>query len=110
MVQLELIHMCFLLATLLFCVMLTLPMNLWVLKSMVLAFLIKKRAAEWLESLHLKFFTRRNMMLMVEILSSSLMDQLRASFTHFVKYLRNHRMTEVRMDLWRSPAPTLLQQ
>lgn len=85
MVQLELIHVCFLLATLLSRVMLTLPVNFWVLKSMLLVFLTKKRGEEWLESLHLKFFTRRNMMLTVEILSSSLMDQLRASFTHFVR-------------------------
>lgn len=78
--------MCFLLATALPAVMLTLPMTLWVLKSMLLVFLEKKRDVEELTtSLHLKFSSRRSMMLLAEIFSSSLLGQSRVIFAHFLK-------------------------
>jgi len=85
-VQLELIHIYFLLATPLPGVMLTLPMTLWVLKSMTLVFLKKRRGAEELTaSLHVKFSSRRSMMSLVEIFSSSLLGQFMVIFAHFLK-------------------------
>lgn len=84
--MLELIHIYFLLAVPLLGIVLALPVTFWVQKSIVLVFLKMKRGVEELAaSLHLKFFAKESMMLLVEISSSLLLGQFRVIFTHFLK-------------------------
>lgn len=86
MAQLELIHIYFLLAVPLLDVILALPVTFWVWKSIVLVFFKMRSSVEELTAgLHLKFFTKGNMMLLMEISSSLLLAQFRAIFTHFLK-------------------------
>lgn len=86
MAQLELIHIYFLLAVPHLDVIFALSVTFWVQKSIVLVFLKMKRGVEELTgSLHLKFFTRESMMLLMKISSSLLLGQFRVIFTHLLK-------------------------
>lgn len=86
MAQLELIHTYFLLAVPLPGVILALPVNFWVQESIVLVFLKMKRGVEELTaSLHLKFSTKKSMMLLMEVFSSLLLGQFGVIFTHFLQ-------------------------